>query len=135
MQRIPERDVLVRKGERHAGSWLRTRRRLAAGAGVFLAAIAAPAAAQKKAPAAPEKATGAIVQFEETRQRGILYLEEGGGMMTRPPAPVAAERDEAPKAARMELKPEERATSISTGTGISAKRPAQRRDAAVVLAK
>jgi len=48
---------------------------------------------------------------------------------------VAAEREEAPKAARMELKPEERTTSISTGTGISAKRPAQRRDAAVVLAK
>jgi len=125
----PERDV-VPKGELYTGIWPRTRRRLMAVAALVLASGAVPAIAQKKPAAAPEPAArGAVIQFEEKKQSSIVYLEETGGMMVRPDAPVTPGSDEAPKAARTAANPEERSTSTTTGT--SARRTPQRRVAGV----
>jgi hypothetical protein len=72
------------------------RRRLAAGACTFvLASVAAPAPAQRPG-TSPEATKGHIVGYQESRSANILYLEEGGGMVTRVARPTTRDASEEP---------------------------------------
>ena len=81
----------------------RTRLRVPAGACAGVLAFALTAADAQVASPRPDNAVraaaGVVVSYQESRGANVLYLEEKGGRISAPLAPVAAER-EPPKAAK-----------------------------------
>ena len=107
-----------------------TRGRLCAAGAACAAAIgfSGPAEAQSANPlGAARGAAGVIVHYEEAPGSNVIYMEEGGGMVSAIAAPVPVGRKPPPAAAQAKAeRAAERPARKSPGT---ATRVAQRRDA------
>jgi len=125
--RPSEKDPAPSMGARTTSKGLLSRGLVRAAAGVLLLGLAQVSAAQRAPAAAPQPAPrAAIVQFEESRNANILYLQESGGVL--PPSAPPPQVREARTAARAPATPAPAAAEKTASA--DARRAAKRRASA-----